>query len=140
MGQVSLSENSGVVRIIAGQYQGVKGPAKTFSPINMFDIRLNSNGRCDLSHPPSENAALMVIQGEPQINGKECRTRDLVLFQNVGETITIQTQGEAHVMLLSGEPTGGPIVQYGPFVMNTEQEIREAIGDFKAGKFGILED
>ena len=138
--EVKLSNNGGVVRIIAGEFQGAKGPAKTYSPISLFDIRLHPAGRCELTIPETENAALMVLGGEMQINGKKCTARDLVLFQNSGETILIEAESEAHLMLLGGEPTGGPIVQYGPFVMNTQQEIRQAIADFNAGKFGILED
>jgi redox-sensitive bicupin YhaK (pirin superfamily) len=141
MGIVNLAEGSGSVRIIAGTYQGVRGPAKTFSPINLFDARLNASGKLELSFPPPHNAAVLVMNGDVTINGPtKASVNDLVMFKNVGEHIAIEASSDAQLLVLSGEPIDEPVVQYGPFVMNTQQEIREAISDFNRGKFGYLED
>jgi redox-sensitive bicupin YhaK (pirin superfamily) len=141
MGIVNLAGASGSVRVVAGEYQGVKGPAKTFSPINVFDARLNAGGKLELLFPARHNSALLVMKGEVTINGATPGSvNDFVLFENVGERIAIEARSEAQLLVLSGEPIDEPVVQYGPFVMNTSQEIQEAISDFNHGKFGYLED
>jgi quercetin 2,3-dioxygenase len=141
MGIVNLAEGSGSVRVVAGEYQGVKGPAKTFSSINVFDTRLNTSGKLELSFSARHNAALLVMKGEVTINGAtKVSVNDFVVFKNVGERIAIEASSEAQLLVLSGEPIDEPVVQYGPFVMNTQQEIQEAISDFNRGKFGHLED
>lgn len=141
MGMVQLPNGAGQVRVIAGEYNGVKGPANTFSPINLFDIRLQANGRVPLSFPAHENTALLVLDGTVQVNGHtEARALDFVLFANEGEDITVEAHTDAQFLLLNGEPIDEPVVQYGPFVMNTQQEIRQAMIDFNSGKFGSLDD
>jgi len=140
MGVVTLANGEGEVRVIAGEYRGVKGPAATVSPINMFEIRLNPKGRVDLSFPAHQNTGLLVLKGEVTINGKSsANALDFVLFENEGEDIQVEAQAESQLLLLNGEPIDEPVVQYGPFVMNTEQEIRQAMVDFRNGKFGYLE-
>ena len=127
--------------VIAGEFQGVKGPAKTFSPVNLFDVRLNPGGRVDLSFPESENAALMVMQGDVKVNGEtDAKGLDFVLFAHAGEGIAVESKSEARFVVLNGESIDEPQVVYGPFVMNTEAEIYQAIADFQQGKFGTLED
>jgi len=140
MGKVELPDGAGIVRVIAGDYQGAKGPAKTFTPINMFDIYLNAQGVADFSFPATENTGVMVMQGDVAINGKNAKERDFVLFENHGETIRLQAKTKAHLLLLNGQPIDEPVVQYGPFVMNTHEEIEKAIFDFKSGQFGYLAD
>jgi len=141
MGQVELADGSGHVRVIAGSYLGIKGPATTFSPINMFDIRLKAKGRIELSFPSHENTALMIFNGDAKINGEtEAGGLDFVLFENDGENILVEAKTDSHFLLLNGEPIDEPVIQYGPFVMNTEQEIRQAFADFNSGKFGFLEN
>jgi len=140
MGIVQLPNGAGTVRVIAGEYQSVAGPAKTFSPIEVFDARVNAGGRLDLAFPARQNTALLVMKGEIDIDGTKARTNDFVLFKNVGERITIEAASDAQLLVLSGEPIDEPIVQYGPFVMNSEREIVQAFADFNGGKFGRLED
>ncbi len=141
MGRIDLPDNSGYVRIIAGEYQGATGPAKTYTPMNMFDIHLQPDGRADFSFPAHENTMILVMSGAVIINDKAPATAaDFVLFGNAGENITVNAQSAAHLVLLNGEPINEPVVQHGPFVMTTEQEIRKAIDDFNSGKFGELED
>ena len=141
MGVAELPEGAGEVRVIAGEYGGVKGPAATFSPVNMFEIRLKAGGSIHLSFPARENTALMTLDGSVTINGKtEAAAHDFALFENEGEAIEVKSASGARLLLLNGEPLGEPVAQYGPFVMNTEQEIRQAMLDFRNGKFGHLEE
>lgn len=140
MGLVTLPDGAGSVRIVAGEYQGVQGPAKTFTPINVFDVRLNAQGRVELTLPRQHNAGLLVMKGDIAVNGAAATLHDFVLFQNAGERVLIEAASEAQLLVLSGEPIAEPVVQYGPFVMNSEREIRQAFADFSSGKFGYLED
>lgn len=138
---VKLPDGAGQVRVIAGEYNGSKGPAQTFTPINLFDISLTSKGRIDLSFPAHQNTGLLVMSGVVYLNGTEkVSPNEFVLFQNRGEDIAITADSAAQLLLLNGEPINEPVVQYGPFVMNTQQEIGQAITDFNQGKFGYLED
>ena len=138
MGKLQLPNNGGLVNIIAGKLNGVTGPAFTYSPVNLFDIRLNSGGEFNASIPAEHNTALLVINGSVEVNDKQVAEHSFVLFGNDGEAIHIKAAQNAVVLLLSGEPINEPIASYGPFVMNTQQEIYEAIEDFQAGKFGVL--
>ena len=137
-----FAEKTGIVRVVAGNYAGVKGAARTFTPITMLDVRLNAKGRADFSFNPNDNTALLLMKGSVIVNGdREVRTNDFVLFSRQGGEIAVEAKAEdAHLLILSGQPIDEPIAQYGPFVMNTESEIRQAITDFNAGKFGELDD
>ena len=130
----------GRVRVIAGEYQGVRGPAKTFTPVSMFDVSLDAGGRADFAFPARHNLAILVMQGEVAIHDEAVRTNDFVLFANEGEAVAVEARSDARLLVLAGEPIDEPVVSYGPFVMSTEGEIRQAMLDFQAGKFGALED
>jgi len=142
MGKVQLPH--GVVNVIAGelattgQPAKVKGPAETYSPVNLFDIRLNKGGEISFPIPANHNTALLVIEGNIMVNDSTAPQHSFVLFKNEGENISIKALENSVVLLLSGEPINEPIVSYGPFVMNTQEEIYEAIHDFQRGKFGTL--
>jgi redox-sensitive bicupin YhaK (pirin superfamily) len=138
--QVTLPDEVGSVRIVTGEYQGVKGPAKTFTPINVFDVRLNAQGKVELRFPWQHNAGLLVMKGDVRVNGDKATVHEFVVFKNVGERVLIEATSETQLLVLSGEPIGEPVVQYGPFVMNSEREIHQAFADFSSGKFGYLED
>jgi redox-sensitive bicupin YhaK (pirin superfamily) len=140
MGKLQLADNGGEVNVIAGNFNGVAGPAETYSPVNLFDIKLNEGAETTTSIPAGHNTALLVVNGSVQVNDEIVGEHSFVLFENKGEEIHIKANQQSVVLLLSGEPLNEPIVSYGPFVMNTEAEIREAIGDFNMGKFGVLED
>ncbi len=141
MGRVTLPDDAGEIRVIAGEYNGAKGPAKTVTPINMFEILLNPGGRVPLSFPATQNTALMVLSGDVVINGEtKASASDFVLFDNQGEDIEVYATLDARLLLLNGDPIDEPVVHYGPIVMNTQQEIRQAIADFNNGKFGHLDD
>jgi len=140
MGVVTLPDAAGSVRILAGEYQGVAGPAKTFTPVSVFDVRLNAQGTVDFDFPARHNAGLLVMKGEVAINGTKAHLHDFVVFENAGERVRIEAGAESQVLVLGGEPIEEPVVQYGPFVMNTKQEIAQAFDDFNSGKFGYLDD
>ncbi|MFT3982126.1 MAG: pirin family protein [Ferruginibacter sp.] len=138
MGTLTLPGNAGVVNIIAGEAEGVKGPAETYSPVNLFDIKLNKGGRFNTLVPASHNTALLMIKGAATINGETAPEHSFVLMKNEGEEISIEAAEDAVILLMSGEPIDEPIASYGPFVMNTQAEIYEAIEEFQNGKFGQL--
>lgn len=139
MGELVLPNNGGKVNVIAGECNGVKGPATTFTEINAFDMRLNAGAEVETNISAKHNTGLLVVEGNIEVNGKTAILHDFVLFKNEGETIAIKANEKSVLLLLSGEPIHEPIAQYGPFVMNTNQEIHEAIDEFNSGKFGFLE-
>jgi redox-sensitive bicupin YhaK (pirin superfamily) len=138
---VELPDGAGRVRVIAGEFAGVRGPAQTFTPINIYDTRLAPGGKVEFAFRARQTVALLVMNGEVAVNGVAmARQDDFVLFRNAGERVSLEATAETELLLLNGEPIAEPVVQYGPFVMNTEREIEEAILDYQRGKFGKLED
>lgn len=140
MKKVDLDEN-GFIELIAGEYQGEKGPATTFSPVHLMNAKLKKGGKTDFSFPANFNTAALVIEGNIMVNGEENAPTDhFVLFENEGEDFTIEASENAVVLIISGEPLKEPIFHHGPFVMNNRNEILQAFDDFNQGKFGYLED
>ncbi len=136
---VSLSDGQGVVRVIAGEFSGVKGPAQTFTPIQVWDLRLMSGQRTDLEVPDGYTTILVVLKGDVRANGSEAiQAAEVGLFDRAGKGMQIDCAKDATILLLSGEPIGEPIVGQGPFVMNSPQEIRQAIADYQSGQMGRL--
>ncbi|AMR32612.1 short-chain dehydrogenase [Mucilaginibacter sp. PAMC 26640] len=138
MGKITLPDDAGLVNVIAGTYNEIKGPASTFSPVNLFDIKLKQGGQTSFTVPADHNTALLVINGNVTVNGEPAKEHSFILFKNDGEDITLIAGTDAVLLVLSGEPINEPIASYGPFVMNTQQEIREAIEEFQSGKYGVL--
>ncbi|WP_026315651.1 pirin family protein [Riemerella columbina] len=136
-----LDSNQGEIEVIAGNYQGVKGLASTFSPMEMYNAKLEKGAEVHISLPANYNTALLVLEGSITINNQEQAPNDhLVLMANDGENFSITADEKAIVLVLSGEPINEPIATQGPFVMNTREELIQAFDDFKSGKFGTLED
>lgn len=136
-----LEADSGLVEVIAGEYKGLKGSASTFSPVHLFNAKLNSNGSASFSFPSNYNTALLVVEGKITVNGTEkVLTDHFALFENEGEDFNINTIEGAIVLVMSAEAINEPIAAHGPFVMNTRQEIMQAFEDFQQGKFGYLAD
>jgi redox-sensitive bicupin YhaK (pirin superfamily) len=133
---VVLPAEAGHVRVLAGPFGGARGPARTFTPITMLDAQLRAGGRLRVPLPPSYNALAVVARGRVSAGNSEASGGELLLFRNDGAHIELSATEDAHVILLAGEPIDEPIVQYGPFVMNTLGEIEQAIADVELGKFG----
>jgi len=141
MGRFELPDNGGVIEVISGQYRGVKGPATTFSPVDLMNAKLNKGGRASFSFPAGHNTGAVVIEGSIILNGTEKAKNDhFVLFRNDGEEFTVEAEENSVLLLMSGEPLREPIAAHGPFVMNTREEIMQAYEDINSGKFGYLED
>lgn len=137
----TVEVENGFVEVIAGKYNQAKGAASTFSPVHMLNAKLNEGGKANFSFPAHYNTVLLVIEGEVKVNEQEIVPTDhLLLFTNEGEDFSIEATENSVVLILSGEPLNEPIASYGPFVMNTQEQIREAFDDYNHGKFGTLED
>lgn len=141
VGKYQLPEDGGVIEVIAGQYKNVKGAASTFTSIHLDNARLKKGSSADFSFPANFNTALLVIEGRIVINNKDTVPEDhFALFENKGETFTIEALEDSVVLVFSGEPINEPIAAHGPFVMNTKEELREAFQEFNEGSFGYLEE
>ncbi|MGH8858433.1 MAG: pirin family protein, partial [Polaromonas sp.] len=137
--QVDLPGSAGTLRVIAGDYNGHKGPAHTFTPIDVWDLRLRQGKTTTLTVPQGRTAALVVLRGTVMVNEKEVvREAQMVLLDRAGEALMVEANSDATLLLLSGEPIDEPIVGHGPFVMNTRDEIMQAMQDFNAGRFGRM--
>ncbi len=137
--QVTLPDEAGTLRVIAGSYAGQKGPAATYSELNVWDLRLRSGKEVVLVLPDNHSAAIAVLHGAVTANGsREAEDAELVLFDCGGGEIRVTARADSTVLLLSGVPIPEPIAGYGPFVMNTRQEIETAMDDFQLGKFGRM--
>lgn len=137
---VELDDGAGRLRVIAGDYLGHKGPAHTFTPIDVWDVRLNKGASVTLPVPEGRVAAIVVLRGTVMVNGDEvARDAQMVLLDRAGDALTLDANNDAVVLLLSGEPIDEPIVGHGPFVMNTRDEIVQAMKDFGSGRFGQMQ-
>ncbi|MNF52044.1 Quercetin 2,3-dioxygenase [compost metagenome] len=137
--EVALPDGAGSVRLIAGDYAGRQGPARTFSPMNVWDLRLKAGASLVLPAVDGWNTAIVVLKGSVRINGQEeAGEAQLVLLDPRGSDLQLETREGALLLLLSGEPIDEPIVGYGPFVMNSQEEITQAIDDFNSGRFANI--
>jgi redox-sensitive bicupin YhaK (pirin superfamily) len=134
-----LTFEGGLLEVIAGNYKDVKGPASTFSPLHVFNLHLESQAEFILELPENFNTGLLAIKGSVTIQDQSVPSDHFALFQNVGTTILIKATTSATLLVLSGQPLGEPIVAYGPFLMNSWEEIEQAVEDFNNGKFGVLD-
>lgn len=133
---VALPEAAGQVRVIAGSFQGMTGPARTFTPINVWDIRLKQSCRARFEMPEGHTLSLVVLHGAVRVNGSEIlRDAQSVLLDRAGSGVELQAEADSTILLLGGAPIDEPLVGHGPFVMNTRQEIHDAISDYQRGSF-----
>ena len=122
------------VRVIAGEFRGAKGPARTFTPVNVWDVRIAAGGRAELDFVEGYTTLLAVLRGKVKIDGKAAESANLVVLERKGTRVVIEAQEDAVVLVLNGEPLEEPVVGYGPFVMNTREEIHQAINDYQRGR------
>jgi redox-sensitive bicupin YhaK (pirin superfamily) len=136
---VDLPNGAGKARIIAGDFQGTKGPAKTFTPIQLWDLRLKGGARTTLHVPEGDTTMLVIQRGSVTLNAAQAaQAVELVQFDRAGSEIALETEDDVMALLLSGAPLGEPVYGQGPFVMTTREEILQAIADFQSGKMGRL--
>jgi quercetin 2,3-dioxygenase len=134
---VSLPRDAGSVRVIAGEFGGAKGPARTFTPIELLDVRLRAGARIRLDLHEGHSVALFILEGKVVVNGAEAANeRELVVFEHEGEGVEIESASGASLFVMSGQPIDEPIAGYGPFVMNTPQQIQQAFADMRTGRLG----
>ena len=136
---LSLAGDAGSVRVIAGEFGAAKGPARTFTPINLLDVRLRAGKSLRLSLKDGHTASLYVLKGNVLLNDAEAASAtEFVTFERKGDEITVEATADATLFVMSGEPIDEPLAGYGPFVMNTRDEIQQAFKDFHAGKLGTI--
>jgi redox-sensitive bicupin YhaK (pirin superfamily) len=134
---VALPGEGGSVRVVAGEFAGARGPASTFTPINLLDVRLRAGHRLQLDLRDGHTAALFILNGSVVVNGDESANQgELVVFQREGDQVSIEATADATVFVLNGKPIDEPIAGYGPFVMNTREQIQQAITDMRTGRLG----
>lgn len=126
------------VRIVAGDYKGIKGPAKTFTPMLLMRGEVKASGQIEFEIPGHYNTLMYVLNGKIEINGSSAKTKDLVWFNMDGNSVIVEAMADTRFIVLSGEPIGEEVTSYGPFVMNTQTEILEAMRDSRQGKMGVL--
>ena len=138
---VELPDGAGTLRVIAGKFGDTKGPARTFTPINVWDVRLVREGMATLDVPDGHTVSLLVLSGAVEIDGHEIvREAQTVIFGREGGGIAVEANGDAKLLVLTGEPINEPVVAQGPFVMNTVGEIKQAMLEFRSGKFGTIRE
>jgi redox-sensitive bicupin YhaK (pirin superfamily) len=136
---VALPGDAGSVRVIAGDFGGQRGAAKTFTPLHVWDVQLRAGKTADFPLPDGYTTALLVLSGSVTVNNKrEAREGDLAIFSREGAGLTVTARTDATLLVLSGEPIDEPIVGHGPFVMNTREEIEEAFEQFELGRMGQI--
>ncbi|PKP83129.1 MAG: quercetin 2,3-dioxygenase [Alphaproteobacteria bacterium HGW-Alphaproteobacteria-18] len=137
--EVQLPGSAGKARIIAGDFAGTKGPARTFTPVNVWDVRLKAGTQADLPLPEGHTSLLVVLNGHVTVGGAQpVGEAEVLLLSRDGEGVRLQADGDTTLLVLTGAPLNEPIVGHGPFVMNTEAEIHQAIDDFNKGRFERL--
>ena len=132
-------DGAGRLRVIAGSFRGHKGPAHTFTPIQLYDLQLKAGTRALLALPEGHNTSIFVLQGRASTNGSQMAGEaELILCKRDGSQVTIEAQEDSRLLVMSGEPIDEPVARYGPFVMNTKAELIQAVQDYQAGKMGHL--
>ncbi len=138
---ISLENEAGRVRVIAGEYQGKKGPTHTFSPMNVWDVRLTKGHKTEFTVPDGWTMALFVLKGKIRLAaGEEVGEAELAVLERAGTGFSIEALEDTSILFLNGQPLNEPIVGYGPFVMTSDEEIQQAFLDFKSGKMGRLKE
>jgi len=133
-----IKKDKATIGVVAGHFEGIDGPAKTYSPQTLLRAESEASAAFSLRIPEEFNTLIYVLNGELVVDGKHIGTKDLAWMNNDGEEISIQSTADSRFILLSGEPIGEQVSTYGPFVMNTQREIHQALIDYQEGKMGHL--
>lgn len=137
---VALPDGAGRVRVIAGSLDGTRGPAATYSPLHVWDVRLAAGKSAALHQPEGWSTLVVVLDGQVTVNGATTlHAAEMATLSGTGTGLDIAAQSDAKLLVLAGEPIAEPVVGYGPFVMNSQQQIIEAINDFNSGRFGRMD-
>ncbi|TWT52145.1 pirin family protein [Allorhodopirellula solitaria] len=136
--RVSLPEDAGTVRVIAGEYLGQTGPASTFTAINTWDLELVAQSKTEIEVPDGHTCVLIVQKGSATINGETAQAVELIQFERDGSSVKIESESTCRILALTGAPIGEPVAGQGPFVMNTREEIQQAMQEYQQGKMGHL--
>ena len=136
---VQLDGGAGSLRVIAGSVGGAKGPARTFTPIELYDLRLRAGHSMPLQIPNGYNVGLLILSGQASVEGSHRLTEaELAVLTSTGEPVTIIAEEDSTILVMAGEAIDEPVARYGPFVMNTKAELVQAVNDYQAGKMGHL--
>lgn len=136
---VPLPGEAGSLRVISGEYGGVKGPAKTFTPVHLYDLQLSAGREISVTVPADFNAGLFLVSGRARVNEAKIITEaELAVVGSSGTRIRIEAEHDATILVMAGAPIREPIARYGPFVMNTKEELVQAVHDYQAGRMGHL--
>jgi redox-sensitive bicupin YhaK (pirin superfamily) len=137
--RIELADGAGSVRVIAGSFSGATGSARTFTPINLWDVRLNAGARAEFDMPEGHTTGLFVLRGRIKLgSGEAVMDAQIAVLERIGSRVIVEAEADTTLLLLNGEPIDEPVVGYGPFVMNTQQEIRQSIADYQSGKMGRI--
>lgn len=138
--EVALPQETGTVRVIAGEFSGKKGVAKTFTPINLWDVTLRAGKSAELPLPDGHTTMFLALNGDVVVNGeRDAREGDLAIFERTGNGIFVEAKTDAELLVMDGEPIAEPVVGHGPFVMNSRAEIQQAFEDYQLGKMGEID-
>jgi quercetin 2,3-dioxygenase len=136
---VDLGGGAGRLRVIAGSFQGRKGPARTFTPVELYDLDLKAGKSIAMAFPEGQNASVFVLRGSVSVNGSQTAGEaELVVCKRTGSQVTVDAYKDSRLLVMAGKPIEEPIARYGPFVMNTKAELVQAVNDYQAGKMGHL--
>ncbi len=133
-----LPNDAGKVRVIAGEFMGETGPASTFTPVNAWDLQLAAQSKTEFQVPDGHTCVLIIQRGDVIVNDEDAKAVELLQFEREGSVVTLQSESESQILALTGQPIGEPVAGQGPFVMNTREEIQQAMRDYQAGKMGHL--
>ena len=136
--RVQLPNEAGLVRVIAGEFMGQTGPANTFTAINTWDLQLTAHGKSEIQVPDGHTCVFIVQKGSVTINGEAAKAVELIQFERDGRFVTLESESTSRILALTGKPIGEPVAGHGPFVMNTREEIQQAMQDYQTGKMGQL--
>lgn len=132
-------DGAGTIRVIAGSFREAKGPARTFTPIELYDLQVHAGRRIELNSPDGYNTSIFLLQGAVSVNGsREAGEAELIVCGREGSQVSIDAREESRLLVMSGKPIDEPIARYGPFVMNAKAELVQAVEDYQKGKMGHL--